>query len=173
MLRRFNLIEIDLDRYAWLCRLVGMPSAPTSYSVKRSTRFFHLTDRIAYGSAREIAGKFPNENQSIYTIWAPEERAIGEARRMTLKNSEEYLSELDEKNGGYKHLVISMVKPRWKCAKGKDIFDFAKENDFWTLMSFGIRGCNLDCYELVSGGEVLKRKDFSRFNFVRGIFGDR
>ena len=151
MLRRFNLIEIDLDRYAWLCRLVGMPSAPTSYSVKRSTRFFHLTDRI----------------------WAPEERAIGEARRMTLKNSEEYLSELDEKNGGYKHLVISMVQPRWKSDKRKDIFDFAKENDFWTLMSFGIRGCNLDCYELVSGGEVLKRKDFSRFNFVRGIFGDR
>ena len=173
MIRRFNLIEVDLDRYAWLCRLAGMPSAPTSYSAKKGTRFFHLTDRIVYGGVGELAEKFPGENQLVYSVWVPDERSIGDAREMTFRNPKEYFAELDSKTDICSHLVISMSQPGWRSDKRKDVFDFVKLKGFWNLISFGIRGCNIDCYELVSGGEVLRNGDVSRFNFVRGIFGDR
>ena len=184
MIRRFNLREVDLNEYSFLCKLLGISFSPTAIPefvvkdekfpevVTPSMKFFQLKDWIYYESIGELAKDFPSGGQYVQCLWMPGERKRGDARYMTHKNPDEYFAELDSKKDEYEKIAVSTSKRGNKTDKRKDHFDFVRKNSGWALMSFRIRGYNVDCYNLNLNGRVMRKEEILSRGHVIAVFGD-
>ena len=90
---------------------------------------------------------------------------------MTQRNPGEYFVEIDAQRDHHL-LVVATGKKSNKTEKRRDIFDFERASSGWALVSLAIRGCNLDCYELIADGRLMQRGEVLRYNIIRAVFGD-
>jgi len=165
MKREFALEQIAHTYYNKLCEQYGIPADP----VKRRKRRFKMLDSVAYAGVEQLLKEVSDDSQYLRVIWAPKiSIPIGEARRRTQEDSENYFTEIRNEESKYEKIVIELLQHGVHHSRGfcSDKFQFNREGVLWMLRHFHIKRENFGLYTF----EGLNDLDSSSTHAISGIY---
>ncbi len=172
MNRHFTLEEIAFEEFNKLNERLGKPRIKLPYlkregEMSKSKRFFKILNKINHNYFKEIFAIKSDDVGYLKCVWVPGSIPIGSARKLTLKYKEEYFKELMEKEKEYNRIIIEIsTRKNYWGEWYSDTFDYKKEDNLWTLISFLINAPNFHYYTF----EGIKRLNPSATCRIYGIY---
>jgi len=148
----FCLEELTFEDFTKIQKNLGKPSIKKSILDKngriiKNKRFFKILNRTTSNSISDILSETNSTVAFPKCIWIPGTIPIGEARKRTLNEREDYFKILIEKESMYDKVIVEIsTRKNYFGEWYSSSFEYEKENFVWTLKYFMINSPNFHLY---------------------------